>query len=327
MFKLILYVIIIFSYLENVNLSQSVEQPKPNWDDKKADVSFHFSQTSFKNWVEGGANSIIVNGKGQLEANFWNGRTPEKYGDIYWDNKLQFALGFSSIDTGYNNFAKGDDKLELSSNFSWNPGFKSYFVMKYLYHSTRLNLKTQMLNGYNIPNDSIPVSKFFSPAYLNIGTGFELRIKNNEVSKFSIAIYPLNIKSTLVLDKSLSDSGAFGVDPGKKMKNQFGGSIEYNYEQHFLDYFIFSSNFLATDNYSNKPMNFDVDWENSLGMEIKLIDEILFLNPKVTLNIKYDEDTPVMILNNSSRIFSYAPRTQLKENFEFGIKFKFPVGK
>jgi hypothetical protein len=53
------------------------------------------------------------------------------------------------------------------------------------------------------------ISKPFAPAYIFLGVGSEY---SNKEKKLNVYISPLTMKTTLVLDQTLANQGAFGVN-------------------------------------------------------------------------------------------------------------------
>ena len=155
------------------------------------------SQTSFVNWAAGGRNNVSV--LGFIDASL-------KYNkqNVKWDNDLKFALGgLKYIDsTGkQQGMQKTDDKIDLASTFG-------YRFKKHWYYTLTAGFKTQSLNGFNFPNDSVKISTFMAPGYLSISLGIEYAPKES----FNLYFSPLAGKTTIVRDQTLANEGAFGVD-------------------------------------------------------------------------------------------------------------------
>ncbi len=333
MFKIIETIAITYFILaSSVLISQEMIDNPIREGQFKLETGIGTTQSYYKYWAEGGENSVT--GKYYLDAehNYWNGYR------FITENKFDAVLGFTKSE-GIN-LRKSDDKLEFSSKLYFGEIFSKKF-----YYNIRLNVKSQFMDGFNYPDDSTVISRFFAPAYSNLGAGIILKIPQlkRKVNKddpepklfFTLGIYPVNLKSTVVLNKQLSDSGAFGVEPGKSIRNDFGSSIEMNYKQTLLDRkvfkFILESNLLATNAYfssykkineSLKPLNFDVDWESIFVVESE-ISEKFSLNTKLGVRVKYDEDTPILLDSQEPGVIIYGPRTQFKEVLEIGIRYKF----
>ncbi|MDZ7821073.1 MAG: DUF3078 domain-containing protein [Candidatus Marinimicrobia bacterium] len=150
--------------------------------------AFNFSQTALSNWSGGGESALSLNTFLSMFANYQK----EK---LSWDNDLDLAYGLLRQEK---ETRKTDDRIELSSKFG-------YRLAEHWSYSSVLGFKTQMMPGY----DSVLVSSFAAPAYLQISTGAEYKAGDH----FSLLLAPLSGKMTLVADTALS--GNYGLDPGK----------------------------------------------------------------------------------------------------------------
>jgi hypothetical protein len=173
-------------------------------------IAINLAQTSLTNWAAGGQNSFATNGIFSAFANY-------KKGKSVWVNSLD--LGYGLLKQGKNSSShKTDDKFDFLSKYG-REAFKSF------YYAALLNFKTQMAPGYNYPNDSVKISNFLAPAYLLGALGMDYKPN----AYFSAFIAPVTARIIIVNDKTLSDAGAFGVDPGKKSKTEFGGYLRLIY--------------------------------------------------------------------------------------------------
>jgi len=176
-------------------------------------VSINLAQTSLTNWSAGGQPSLSVNGLMSLFANYSKNKS-------VWDNSLDIGYGLLRQGKG-TDFMKTDDKIDFLSKY----GQQAH---ENWYYSALFNFKTQMTEGkdYNSP-DTAKISNLFAPAYLLGAVGMDYKPN----AYFSVFIAPLTGKLTLVNDKELSDAGAFGVDPGKESKSEFGGYVRAIYSK------------------------------------------------------------------------------------------------
>jgi hypothetical protein len=262
------------------------------------------AQTSLTNWAAGGQNSVSVNGILSLFANY-------KKGNSVWDNSLD--VGFGAIWQGKDKMKKTDDKFEFLSKY----GHKAF---KNVYYSGLVSLKTQMAPGYNLPNDSVKISNFFAPAYLILAVGLDYKPS----AYFSAFVSPVTSRTIFVHDKNLSASGAFGVDSGKMIKEEFGGYIRLIYSKNdfkneFLKNISFTTKLDLFSNYLDKPQNIDVNWEVLIVMKVNKV-----ISANLSTTLIYDDNTKIPIDKNHDGIFeSKGPRTQFKEIFGAGLSFKF----
>jgi hypothetical protein len=268
-------------------------------------IGITLAQTSLTNWAAGGQNSVSANGLLSLFANY-------KKGDNVWDNSLD--MGFGILKQGKNEaLRKTDDKLEFLSKY----GRKAF---KNVYYSALVSFKTQMAPGYNLPNDSVKISNFLAPGYLLVAIGLDYKPS----PYLSVFLSPLTSRTTFVNDTVLSDQGAFGVEPGKKYREEFGGYMRFIYSKNdfkneFMKNISFTTKLDLFSNYLDKPQNVDVNWEVLIAMKVNKI-----ISVNLTTNLIYDDNTKVPVDRNNDGIAEgMGVRTQFKEIFGAGLSMKF----
>lgn len=290
---------------EKVLRSQSADTV-PGWR-KGGIIGITLAQTSLTNWAAGGQNSVSLNGILSLFANY-------KKGNAVWDNSLD--LGYGLLKQGKDvPFRKTDDRFEIMSKY----GRKAF---KNVYYSALVNLKTQMAPGYNYPNDSmtVKISNLFAPAYLIVAIGMDYKPS----PYFSAFISPVTSRTTFVLDRQLSDSGAFGVKRGERSREEFGGYIRVIYSKNdfkneFMKNLTFTTKLDLFSNYLDKPQNIDVNWETLIIMKVNK-----YISANLNTNLIYDDNTKIPIDKNHDGIYeSKGPRVQFKEIFGAGLSIKF----
>ncbi len=276
----------------------------PDWK-RGAKFALTFTQVSFSNWTAGGENSMGGNSQVNLFANY-------KKGKRIWDNQLDLAFGVIKLDG--EDARKSDDKID---------GFSKYGIeiSNKLYFSTNLNLKTQFTSGYNYPNDSVKVSDFLAPAYLQLGFGFDYK----PASWFSLSFLPLTGRITIVNDQVLSDLGAYGVDPakydtsgnllehGKKVRFELGTSVIALFQKELVKNVELKSKLQLFSNYLKNPENIDVTWDSMLSLKVNK-----YISTFLGVIMIYDDDIPII---NPEGI-DIGPRTQLKQTFGVGLAFE-----
>ena len=91
------------------------------------------------------------------------------------------------------------------------------------YYSGLLSFKSQFASGYDYDVEPKKmISKFMAPGYLTAALGMDYKTDG-----FSVLMAPVSGKFTFVNDQTLSDDGAFGVDPGKKARAELGASYNF----------------------------------------------------------------------------------------------------
>jgi len=268
---------------------------------KKGGVVFiNTSQTSFSNWAAGGQNSLSINGLINLFANY-------KMGKSNWDNS--FNVGYGLLKQGKDaDFIKTDDKIDLVSKY----GYQAFSKWNY---AALFNFRTQMTNGYNYPNDSVPISKLLAPGYILLAAGLDYKPSD----QFSVFIAPLTGKFTLVNDQALADSGAFGVEPGNKSRSELGGYIRVLFQRDIIKNVSFGTKLDLFSNYLNNPQNIDINWETLLTLKANK-----YLSATLATHLIYDDDVDIEVDTDDDGIADEkGPRTQFKEILSIGLTFKF----
>lgn len=263
-------------------------------------TNLSFSQTSLTNWSAGGANSFSLNGLVSLFGNYINEKNS-------WTNTLDLGLGF--LKQGEDSiYRKTDDRIEFNSIY----GRKAF---KNFYYSALVNFKTQFLPGYNYPDIKVKISDFLAPAYVTAAIG--INYKPNEY--FNAFLAPATSRTTIVNNSSLSEMGAFGVEKGKKTKNEFGGYLRImfsknDFQNAFMKNVSITTKLDLFSNYLLNPQNVDVDWQTLIALKV---------NKYITVNLNthliYDDDIKTMKEDGTPG----GPKTQFKEVLGIGFSYNF----
>ncbi len=261
-----------------------------------------FGQSSFTNWAAGGINNISVNGITNLFASY-------KKDNLTWDNTLNLAYGIQVLGKGDNKSTqKTDDKLDFSSKL----GIKA---TDKLYYAALMNFRTQFTNGYNYPDDSTVISTFMAPGYLIFAAGIDYKPNKN----LSVFFAPLTSKTTFVSDQILADAGAYGVEAGEKIRNEFGGYLKAVYTEDIMKNVNLNTKLGLFSNYLNNPQNIDVNWEVLVGMKINK-----YITANLSTQLLYDDDILVPVdTNNDGTNDGTGKRIQFKEILGVGFSVKF----
>ena len=277
------------------------------------------NQLAITHWAAGGES----NGSGKVSSNLTYTYDRELF--KYVVNGI-FAYGMSNY-TKDKRYEKSEDRCELSMTMSNNNSNNLTFT-------SIASLKTQFSNGYTYPNDSIPISGFFAPAYLNVSAGYNYNYKNI----LSFYISPIAGKMTFVTNQKLANEGAYGVEAGyweihnndstwvngKNTLTELGINILIKYKQDFKnDMSIFSTlnlyNNYMDPNKSNR-WNIDVDWETGIKFTInKQISAI------INIHLIYDDNIRFTVTENidGKEITKQKPILQFKESLGISFLYKF----
>ena len=263
--------------------------------------SLNMAQSSFTNWAAGGQNSIALNGLINLAASFRKGKAA-------WDNSLDIGYGKMMQKGNDLGWVKTDDKIDLLSKYG-------YQASEFWYYSALFSFKTQMAPGYNYPNTADKISDLFAPAYLLFSLGMDYK----PAPSFSVFLSPLTMKTTIVNDNVLSAAGAFGVEPGKKLRAELGAYANIAYKK---DEIIKNVNFLSRldlfSNYLHNPQNIDVSWENLIVLKVNR-----FISATVSTNLLYDDDILIKVGEGTEGEPILGKRVQFKEVIGVGFTYKF----
>lgn len=235
-------------------------------------MNINLQQVGLTNWAAGGESSFAVGAVIEGHINY------EK-GEVVWENLAKIGYGVIRNGGGGNRFEKTDDLLDLSSKYSQK--FSEKVLM-----STAINFKTQMDEGVRIENagtdteDRVLISDFMSPGYLQASLGLSYR----NAKAFTTTIAPFTGRFTFVLNKELSDAGAFGIDPGDKIRSEAGISWTGGYKKDVWENVKFQTNFNLFSNYEKFP-NTVVNVEARLNMKVNN-----FISSNISSQLIYDDD-------------------------------------
>lgn len=258
-------------------------------------TSLNFSQVSLTNWSEGGDGSVSGAFLFGINAN-------NKKAKHYWENS--FSLEYGMTKNNSESLRKSIDQIYLSSKYGYEIG-KPWFL------SALFDYKTQAAKGYNYPNDSVFISKFMAPGYMNLALGFDYKPNDN----LSLMLSPVSTKFTFVMDDILSAAGAFGVTPGKRFRAEFGAYLKFVYAKKSLIKNVdFQTRLDLFSNYLKKPQNIDVNWNMKFDMKINK-----FLATTFETTLKYDDDAKYI----DGKGVKHGARTQLKQFLGVGLTYKF----
>ncbi len=306
----------IYSNLEN---QKSNNETTHETHKLEGNVRITLNQLAITHWAAGGES----NGSGKISSNITYRYNRKLFN--YVVNGI-FAYGMSNY-TKDKRYEKSEDRCELSMTMSSNNSNNLTFT-------SIASLKTQFTNGYTYPNDSIPISRFFAPAYLNISAGYNYNYKNI----ISLYISPIAGKMTFVTDQKLADAGSFGVEAGywnvydgdstwvkgKNTLTELGINVLIKYKQDFKNDISIFSNLNLYNNYmdpnKSNRWNIDIDWETGIKFTInKQISAIINIHMIYDDNIKFTVNEIV----DGKEITKQKPILQFKESLGISFLYKF----
>ncbi|MBL7925034.1 MAG: DUF3078 domain-containing protein [Bacteroidia bacterium] len=269
-----------------------------------------FNQVSLTNWAAGGQNAIALNNLVSLFAKY-------KKGKIAWDNNLD--MGYGILKQGDEKVRKNDDRLEFNSKL----GIDAYKAK--VYYTLLFNFRSQFAPGYNYPrNDTTRyISKFAAPAFALLALGIDYK----PVDYFSVFLSPATARLIIVNDDSLSKAGAYGVDPGDKVRSEIGAYLNTRFQKDILKDVNFMTKLDLFSNYKDSPQNIDVNWEILLSVKVNR-----FIAMSLGTQLIYDDNTAITIFKDQNGIKvpelnvdgtqRTGPRTQFRQVFGIGLTYK-----
>ena len=274
----------------------------PVWWEKRNSIGLDINEAAFVNWSAGGNNSVSGLFKVDLVRMY-------KKLHLLWNNELYLRYGLNSQEN--RELRKTEDRFEYKSTI----GYRRDTISNWFY-SMKFNFKTQFTNGYKYPNTANPISRLFAPAYLFLGAGSHYEIKKQ---KFSLYLSPITLKSTLVFDDDLSNSGAFGVATGDRSRNEFGFLVESTWNKKLGKNALMVNKFSLYSDYLNKFGNIDIDWELNFTFKINK-----FMNASIGGQLVYDDDVKYKEdINNDGTLETLGARLQLKQSLGIGVMYRF----
>lgn len=267
-------------------------------------TNLNFSQLYLSNWAAGGQNSLALNGLVSLFGNYHKNA-------LRWDNSLDLGYGFirQEIDEQTKETRKTDDRIELNSKV----GYKAF---ENFYYSGLVNFKTQFTDGYDykIPlAERMPISKFFSPAYLTAALGLSYQPDNY----FNVFLAPVTARFTFVTDEAIRPVYFKEEELDKAMKFEFGGYLRAVYSKNDFKAPVLRNISLTSklDLFANyldfqEFKDLDVSWEVLIAMQINK-----FLAVNISTNLIWDND---IILPGNDKA-----KVQFKELLGVGFTYNF----
>lgn len=210
--------------------------------------NFLFNQSAFNaEWRAGG----VSNMSGTINLNY---DVNYKTKDLIWDNKLIAAYGLTKIKDAA--VQKSDDRLLFNSVVGKR-------AKGYWFYSAFLDFRTQMDAGIDAKTGT-KISRFLSPAYLQVGPG--MLWKKHDNFKFNIA--PATARFVFVHSDFTQNTSSFGVEQGKTMRFEFGAGLQGYYKFKVMDNISWENILNLYTNYLDRPQNVDIDYQANLVMKI-----------------------------------------------------------
>lgn len=261
------------------------------------DANLQFSQAYISpNWYQGGNNNLNMIGH-----IIWNLKLNQKFYPKYlFEMSMQYKLAMNSApDDSIHSLNITEDVFQFNATMG-------YKAARRWYYSANVMFKTQLFNSY--PTNSRQMkAALLSPGELNVGLGMTYNYTNSKKTfAFGASISPVSWNMKTCISEDINPT-AYGLDPGRKIKNKVGSSAECTLEWKIAYNIIYHSRlFLFTDyDYAYG------DWEHTIDFNINR-----FLSTRLYAHMRYDTSTP-KVEGSSWHKF------QFKEIFSFGFSYHF----
>lgn len=210
-----------------------------------------FTQMYLSNWKAGGRSALSFLSVLKGYANYSNDSK------LKWENSGEIRNGWIRQGDDIDQTQKNDDKLELISRLGVN-AFKNW------YYSAEIDFKTQFFNGYNYPNDSVPISTYMSPATTFIKLGLDYKPNKN----FSLFLSPITAKYVFVRDTALIDQTKYGVSATSRSFWEPGLNVDLRYKIDFTPRISYETKYKMFLNYQQPFQKVDINWENMIVAQL-----------------------------------------------------------
>jgi hypothetical protein len=275
-------------------LNRILADETPRWRGN-GDFSVTASQVSLTNWAAGGENAVAGTAMFNYSLDYEKSRS-------LWMNRLELGYGLSKTES--QGVRKNTDRIYFNSVYG-------YEIVEHWYASFFVNFQTQFAKGYNYPvSRTNYISRFMAPGYLSLGPGITWMPNSWFIASFS----PATWRGTFVMDDYLSQMGAYGVTPGKRLRNEFGADLKLVARTTLWNFLSVYSRLDLFSNYLHKPQNIVVHWDTILSAQINK-----WLSANLTFNLIYDDNVRFVWEPGGKPV----PKVQLKELFGLGFMTSF----
>ncbi len=257
--------------------------------------NFNLGQGTQSNWAAGGDDFSFS------LATYLGIHAFYKKGKYSWDNTLDFNYGI--VNTTSLGTRKNDDRIDVLSKVG-------YALNPKLDLAGLLNFHSQISKGYSYNSDGSKdlLSNFLSPGYVLLSLGLNYK----PTLGLSIFVSPITSRWTIVTDDTLSAKGAYGVAPGKKVKNEIGAFASITYLKNLSKSITYNGRLDLFSNYEHNPQNVDLMMNNMFTAKISKV-----LSASLGLNFIYDDDVKLFGPNHDS------PGLQFQSMLAVGLSVKF----
>jgi hypothetical protein len=267
--------------------------PQKLW---KIEGSFmiNYNQSSFTNWVAGGNNQMGLASILKPSLRFDNGKWS-------WETNLDLRYGLQK--NGSDKARKSDDVLRMGSKLGRQISKNWEFSGLYM-------LNTQLSASFDRDQQNRLLTTIMAPGYTNLSLGFNY----SPDDKLSIYLTPINLRSTYVLNDSLSQAGEFEVVPGDRVHRRFGPAALIGYKDELFKNVIVDTKFGyfqdALDGFGDPVVN----WDTILSLKVNK-----YLSTTLTFALFYDEQSKIDEKDEDGNVVGKVAKLQFKETLGVGF--------
>ena len=255
---------------------QEVDSTKIKGWKKSGLTSLIVNQTAFSNWISGGENSIAATLSVDYNINYYNNGWS-------WDTKIIGSFGINkNSDSKF--FKKIDNRIKINSLIG------KKFIEKFSF-SSFLNFKTQFAKGFKYSNASEDIeireeiTRFLSPAYLQIGIGVYWKQDNSLWVNIAPITGRLILASRKFTDNLDNGEEYFGIPKGEISRFELGASLSAFYKFEVIENIQLEQRINLYSDYLGKTGNIDVDYTITAFMKIND-----YLSTNLIIQCLYDDN-------------------------------------
>ncbi|HRE57066.1 MAG TPA: DUF3078 domain-containing protein [Candidatus Kapabacteria bacterium] len=261
---------------------------------KGGNLGVNFSQVSLSNWSGGGNSTVSVTGLSNFFLNF-------KDAHSLWNNSVELGYGLTKLEG--QEFRKSDDRIIVISQYG-------YKANEHLTYSGLLDFRTQFSKGFKYAADGKEtlISNFLAPGFVTLSAGLTYRPSD----WLEMMVAPVSNRLVLVMDDTLSQQGAFGVDRGKNVRSDLGMNFNLFLKKEIVQNVTFQTRFNVFAPYQTITTAI-VTWETLLNLKVND-----YITASFATDLLYDEKIAIQRDNGT-----IGPSTQFRSVLAIGFGYKF----
>jgi hypothetical protein len=256
--------------------------------------AFTLNESSFTNWVSGGENQVsttsIMKPVLEFDNNKWS-----------WESSMDIRHGLQWIQS--HKTKKSDDVFRFESKLGRR-------ISKNWKFSGLYTFNTQFFPSYD--GEKL-VSSFMAPAYTNLSLGFDY----SPFKALSIYMTPCNLRSTYVLNDTISARGDFGVTPGTKTLVKFGPSFLLAFKDEVMKNILVDTKLgYFQDILDGRLADPVVNWDAVISLKVNK-----YIATTFTFAFFYDKNSTVDVKDENGVVTGKVAKLQFKQTFGFGLNY------